>query len=61
MSHIKVECNNGLTIDADWKRNALNEFGYDIYEPEVNRDSHKLSVMILARGVIASYLNGEYD
>jgi hypothetical protein len=61
MSHIKVECNNGLTIDADWKRNALNEFGYDIYEPEVNRDFNKLSVMILARGVIASYLNGEYD
>ena len=56
-----MECNNGLTIDADWKRNALNEFGYDMYEPEVNRDSHKLSVMILARGVIASYLNGEYD
>lgn len=61
MSHIKVECNNGLTIDADWKRNALNEFGYDIYEPEVNITSNKLSVMILARGVIASYLNGEYD
>ena len=61
MSHIKVECNNGLTIDADWKRNALNEFGYDIYEPEVNITSDKLSVMILARVVIASYLNGEYD
>ena len=61
ISHIKVECNNGLTIDADWKRNALNEFGYDIYEPEVNITSNKLSVMILARGVIASYLNGEYD
>ncbi len=61
ISHVKVECNNGLTIDADWKRNALNEFGYDIYEPEVNRTSSKLSVMILARGVIASYLKGEYD
>jgi hypothetical protein len=61
MSHIKVECNNGLTIDADWKRNALNEFGYDIYEPEVNITTEKLSVMILARVVIASYLNGEYD
>ena len=61
MSHIKVECNNGLTIDADWKRNALNEFGYDIYEPEVNITFDKLSVMILARVVIASYLNGEYD
>jgi hypothetical protein len=61
MSHIKVECNNGLTIDADWKRNALNEFGYDIYEPEVNITTDKLSVMILARVVIASYLNGEYD
>ncbi len=61
ISHIKVECNNGLTIDADWKRNAMNEFGYDIYEPEVNITSNKLSVMILARGVIASYLNGEYD
>ena len=61
MSHIKVECNNGLSIDADWKRNALNEFGYDIYEPEVNITTDKLSVMILARVVIASYLNGEYD
>ena len=61
MSHIKVECNNGLTIDADWKRNALNEFGYEIYEPEVNITTDKLSVMILARVVIASYLNGEYD
>jgi hypothetical protein len=61
MSHIKVECNNGLTIDADWKRNALNEFGYDIYEPEVNITTDKLSVMILARVVIVSYLNGEYD
>jgi len=56
-----VECNNGLTIDADWKRNALNEFGYEIYEPEVNITTDKLSVMILARVVIASYLNGEYD
>jgi hypothetical protein len=61
MSHIKVECNDGLTIDADWQRNALNKFGYDIYEPEVNITTEKLSVMILARVVIASYLNGEYD
>ena len=61
ISHVKVECNNGLTIDADWKRNVLNEFGYDIYEPKVNKRSNKLTVMLLARSVIASYLNGEYD
>ncbi len=60
-SHVKIECNNGLVIDADWKRNRFNDYGYDIYEPRVNRTTNKLAVMITARGVIASYLRGEYD
>jgi len=60
-SHVKIECNNGLIIDADWERNSYNEFGYDIYEPEVSMDYNRLAVMVLARGVIAEYLNGGYD
>ena len=61
LSHLKLECNNGLVIDADWKRNPFNEFGYDIYEPVVNMDYNRLAVMMSARVVIASYLRGEYD
>lgn len=60
-SHVRVACNNGLVIDADWKRNPINEFGYDIYEPSVNQDYNRLAVMVTARGVIAAYLRGEYD
>ena len=61
VSHVEINCNNGLIVNADWKRNPFNEYGYDIYEPTVNIDYNRLSVMLLARGVIASYLNGEYD
>ena len=61
LSHVTIECNNGLVIDVDWKRNRYNDYGYDIYEPEVNRDYNRLAVMIMARGVIASYLRREYD
>lgn len=60
-SHVRVACNNGLVIDADWKRNPGNDFGYDIYEPSVNRDYNRLAVMMTARGIIAAYLRGEYD
>jgi len=60
-SHVRVACNNGLVINADWKRNPVNDFGYDIYEPSVNRDFNRLAVMMTARGVIAAYLRGEYD
>ena len=60
-SHVRIACNNGLVIDADWKRNAGNEFGYDIYEPSVSRDYKRLAVMMTARGIIAAYLRGEYD
>lgn len=60
-SHLKIECNNGLVVDADWKRNAGSEFGYDIYEPEVNKTYNRLAVMLIARGVIANYLNGKYE
>lgn len=55
MSHVRVECNIGLVIDADWRRNAANEFGYDIFEPSVNQDSNRLAVMMTARGIIAAY------
>ena len=61
VSNIEITCNNGLVIKAEWKRNSSNEYGYDIYEPEVNQDYNRLAVMIMARGVIANYLNGEYD
>lgn len=61
VSNIKISCNNGLVIKAEWKRNSSNEYGYDIYEPEVNQDYNRLTVMIMARRVIANYLNGEYD
>ena len=60
-SHVNIACNNGLVIDAHWERNEYNKFGYDIYEPEVNMDYNRLAVMILARSVIAEYLNGGYD
>ena len=61
ISHVKIECNNGLTIEAKRKRNPYDEFGYDIYEPTVNQDYDRLAVMTIARGVIANYLNGEYN
>ena len=60
LSHVKIECKNGLIIDADWKR-AYNDFGYDIYESKVSKDYNRLVVMSTARGVIASYLKGQYD
>jgi len=60
-SHVRVACNNGLVIDADWKRNPSSSFGYDIYEPTVNQNYNRLAVMMTARGVIAAYLRGEYD
>jgi len=61
LCHLKLECNNGLVIDVDWERNPYNDFGYDIYEPEINMDYNRLAIMMTARGVIASYLKGEYD
>lgn len=61
VSNVEISCNNGLVIKAEWKRNSSNEYGYDIYEPEVNQDYNRLTVMIMARSVIANYINGEYD
>jgi hypothetical protein len=61
LSHVKIECNNGLVIDADWERNPYSDFGYDIYEPTVSETYNRLSIMITARGVIANYLKGEYE
>ena len=61
ISNVEISCNNGLVIDADWKRNSSNDFGYDINEPEVNMDYNRFAVMIIARGVIANYLRGEYE
>ena len=61
MSSVEIQCNNGLIITADWQRNPYNEFGYNIFKPKVNRTTNETVVMILARRVIANYLNGEYD
>lgn len=61
LSHVTIECNNGLVIDADWKRNSYNEFGYDVYEPSVSEAYNRFAVMMTVRGVIANYLNGNYD
>ena len=61
LSHLRLECNNGLIIDADWKRNPLSDFGYDIYEPTVSETTNRLAVMMAARTHIAAYLRGEYD
>lgn len=61
VSHVRIKANNGLVINADWKRNPSSEFGYDIYEPSVSMDYNRLAVMMMARGVIAAYLRGEYD
>jgi len=61
VSNVRIKCNNGLVIKADWQRNSSNEFGYDIYEPSVNMDYNRYAVMMTARSVIAAYLRGEYD
>jgi hypothetical protein len=58
--HLHVVFNSGLIAEADWKENPLNEFGYDIYEPQVSQDINKLALMIMLRGIIANYLNGKY-
>jgi len=60
ISSVEIQCNDGTIIEADWERNSTNEFGYNIYEPTVNKTTNRLAVMILARKVIANYLNGEY-
>jgi len=60
-SHVKIELDNGLVIDADWERNSFNDFGYDIGEPTINRTTNRLAIMVTARTVIANYLNGKYD
>ncbi|MFM8495837.1 MAG: hypothetical protein ACKOEM_09980 [Planctomycetia bacterium] len=61
LSHINIRCNNGLVIKADWQVNPLNDFGYDLYEPEVNQTTNRMAVMMTTRGIIAAYLRGEYD
>jgi hypothetical protein len=61
LSHIQIRCNSGLIINADWKLNPLNDFGYDLYEPEVNETTNRMAVMMTTRGVLAAYLRGEYD
>jgi hypothetical protein len=58
--HLHVVFNSGLIADADWKENSLNDFGYDIYEPQVSQVTNKLALMIMLRGIIANYLNGKY-
>jgi len=61
LSHIQIRCNSGLIINADWKLNPVNDFGYDLYEPEVNETTNRMAVMMTTRGVLAAYLRGEYD
>ncbi len=61
LNHIKIECNNGLVIDSDWEESYGSEFGYELYDVEVNQDYNKLAVFVTLRGVLANYLNGEYD
>ena len=61
VSSVEISCNNGLIIKADWRRDPNTELGYSIYEPTVSRTTNHLAVMLLARGVIVDYLNGEYD
>ena len=60
-SQVKIECNNGLVIEAEWQRNAYNDFGYDVYEPSVSESYNRLAVMVTVRSAIANYLNGNYD
>ena len=61
LSHINIRCNNGLIIDADWRVNLANDFGYDLYEPEVSETTNRMAVMMTTRGILAAYLRGEYD
>ena len=60
-SHVKIECNNGLIIEADWQRNAYNDFGYDVFEPSVSESYNRLAVMVTVRSAIANSLNGNYE
>ena len=61
LSHVTIKCNNGMVIDADWRRNSYNEFGYDVHEPSVSETYNRFAVMVTVRSVIANYLNGNYD
>ena len=61
LNSLHLDCNNGLVIEINWKRNVFSEFGYDVDEPVVNKSYNRLAVMMAAKGVIASYLRGEYD
>jgi hypothetical protein len=59
--HLQMNFNSGLVANADWKENPFNDFGYDIYEPTVSETTNRLALMIMLRGIIASYLKGEYN
>lgn len=61
INSLRLDCKNGLVIEINWKRNVLSDFGYDVDEPVVNKSYNRLAVMMAAKGVIASYLRGEYD
>ncbi len=60
ISHVKIACNNGNVIEADWERNSFNDFGYDVYKPTVTMDTNRLAVMVIVRKVIVNYLDGNY-
>jgi len=59
--HLRVDFNNGLIAEVDWKENPYSEFGYDIYEPEVSETTNRLALMLALRGIIVNYLKGEYE
>jgi hypothetical protein len=59
--HLRVDFNSGLVAKVNWKENPYNDFGYDIYEPEVSETTNRLAIMIALRAIIANYLKGKYD
>ena len=61
ISRITINRNDGLTITSGWQINPGNDFGYDLYDVEVSRDSNKLEVFMQLRRILAAYLRGEYD
>ena len=59
--YIKIRCNNGLVIEADWERDSnISGFGYDLIDVRVNENYNKMAVYMTVRGCIVKYLNGEY-
>lgn len=59
--YIKIKCNNGLVIEADWERDSnTSGFGYDLIDVRVSESYNKMTIYMTVRGCIVKYLNGEY-